>query len=111
MTRSNEPAVWSLFSAGGVVAAFVFPALMIVTGLAAFFGWVAPAELYSVLQHPLTRVCLFVCIALPLFHWAHRFRYTVADLGLEGHDKLLPIVCYGLASVGTLLAAVLLIFR
>jgi fumarate reductase subunit D len=111
MTRSNEPAVWSLFSAGGVVAAFAFPALMIVTGLLPFFGWAAPAELYALLQHPLTRLCLFVCIALPLFHWAHRFRYTVADLGLAKSDKVLPIVCYGLALLGTVLTAVLLIFR
>jgi fumarate reductase subunit D len=111
MTRSNEPAVWSLFSAGGVVAAFTFPALMIVTGLLPFFGWVAPAELYALLGHPLIRLCLLVCIALPLFHWAHRFRYTVAELGLAAGDKWLPIVCYGLATVGTILAAVLLILR
>jgi fumarate reductase subunit D len=108
MTRSNEPAVWSLFSAGGVVAAFFFPALMIVTGLLAFAGVISPEGLYALGRHPLTRALVFVLVALPLFHWAHRFRYAAADLGLGLSDRLLAIVCYGTAVLGTVAAAVIL---
>ena len=36
MARSNEPAVWSLFSAGGVVSAFLMPALALI--LTGWFG-------------------------------------------------------------------------
>jgi fumarate reductase subunit D len=31
--RSNEPFLWSLFSAGGVVAAFLIPILLLLYGI------------------------------------------------------------------------------
>lgn len=43
MARSNKPLVWSLFAAGGTVAAFVLPALVLIT-LMAGYGH-APASL------------------------------------------------------------------
>ena len=52
------------------------------------------------------RLYLFVMISLPLFHWAHRFRYTLYDgLQLYHLTVLIAVLCYGAALVGTAVAA------
>ncbi len=104
MAKSNEAVWWSLFSAGGVVSAFFFPITMVLTGIAVPAGWVSAEGLHELVGHPLARLYLFVLISLPLFHWAHRFRYVVADLGLKGRGGILAIACYGTAVVGTVMA-------
>ncbi len=109
MARSNEPAFWSLFSAGGVVAAFFFPITLILTGIAVPASWIKEDDLLTLLHHPLTRLYLFVLISLPLFHWAHRFRYVMADLGLKSLGTVLPAVCYTVAFLGTVTAAFFLV--
>ncbi len=101
MAKSNEPAFWSLFSAGGVVAALFVPITLILTGMAVRASWIREDDLFTLIHHPLTRLYLFVLISLPLFHWAHRFRYAAKDLGLKGLGVVLPIVCYGAAILGT----------
>jgi fumarate reductase subunit D len=107
MARSNEPLWWSLFSAGGVVAAFFLPATILLTALAVPLGWIDGEQLYVLAQHPLVRLYLFVLISLPLFHAAHRLRHLVLDLGLTHAKRPVAIACYGTAIVGTLLAAVI----
>jgi len=39
MRKSNEPVFWLLFGAGGVVAAFLVPSLVVLTGIAGPAGW------------------------------------------------------------------------
>ena len=104
MARSNEPIWWSLFSAGGVVAAFFLPVTILITGIVVPAGWLEAEELRVLVGHPLTRLYLFVLISLPLFHWAHRFRYVAVDFGLKKLSGVLPIVCYGTAILGTVMA-------
>ena len=80
--RSNEPILWVLFSAGGVVAAFLIPVLLFLLFLAFPLGWIeAPSYngLLGLVRLPITRLVLFVLCFLSLFHWAHRFRYTLYD--------------------------------
>jgi len=113
MAKSNEPIWWSLFSAGGVVAAFLVPVLILITGIAWPLGLLPGdalqfAKMQALLSHPLTRVFCFVLISLPLFHWAHRFRFTLVDLGLKSIHTLIAVLCYGAAIVGTIAAAVIL---
>ena len=107
--RSITPLLWLLFSAGGTIAALLFPVHLFLTGLAFPLGWLeAPRyeSLYTILRHPVTRLYLFVLIALPLFHWAHRFRYTLYDgLQVKHLTALIVVLCYGTALVGTALAA------
>ena len=107
--RSLTPFLWLLFSAGGTVAALLFPVHLFLTGLAVPLGWLeAPGyeSLSALLRHPVTRLYLFVLIALPLFHWAHRFRYTLYDgLQVKHLTALIVVLCYGTALVGTVLAA------
>jgi fumarate reductase subunit D len=109
MARSITPLLWFLFSVGGTVAALLFPIHLALTGLAFPLGLVE-APRYEVLRglvaHPLTRLYLFVLISLPLFHWAHRFRYTLYDgLQVKHLTPLIVVLCYGTALGASALAA------
>lgn len=110
--RPIEPLLWSLFSAGGVVAAFLIPVHLFLFGLAIPLGWLEPASYdhtIALVRHPLGRVYLFVMCTLPLFHWAHRFRYTLYDgLQIKHLNEVINFLCYGGAVVGTILAGYLL---
>jgi fumarate reductase subunit D len=110
--RPLEPFLWLLFSAGGVLAALLFPVLLLLFGLAFPLGWLtAPshAHLLAVLGHPVTRGVLFLVCTLALFHWAHRFRYTLYDgLQIKHLNELINFFCYGGAVVGSAVAGYLL---
>ncbi len=109
--RSNEPFLWILLSAGGVIAALLVPILLLLFGLAFPLGWLdAPSyeRVLTLAGLPLARVCLFALCSLSLFHWAHRFRYTLYDgLQVKHLNELINFFCYGGAIVGTALAAYL----
>ena len=113
MAKSNEPILWAMFSAGGMVAAMFIPILVVITGIVVPSG-VAGEEslaferLHGAVSHPVTRIILFGLIALPFFHWAHRFRFTLVDVGLQRVRTLISILCYGGAMVGTVITAIVL---
>ena len=109
MARSNEPIWWSLFSAGGVVSALLMPITIILIGIGVPAGWITAEDLFDLVKNPLVRLYLFLVISLPLFHWAHRFRFTLMDLGLKSLGGLLGVLCYGAAIVGTVLSVVFLV--
>ncbi len=108
-----EPFLWTLFSAGGVIAALFIPVQLFLQFLAFPLGWLpAPGypEVHALLRHPLTRIYLFVLCSLPLFHWAHRFRYTLYDgLQIKHLNELIDLFCYGGAILGTALAGYFLL--
>lgn len=107
--RRLTPLLWMLFSAGGTLAALLFPVHLFLVALAFPLGWVTEPSydaLLGLVRHPLTRLYLFVFISLPLFHWAHRFRYTLYDgLQLKHLTTLIAVLCYGAALIGTGVAA------
>jgi fumarate reductase subunit D len=108
-----EPFLWMLFSAGGVLSALLMPALVFLFGVAFPLGWLSPpshAHLLAVVGHPLSRIALFVLCTLSLFHWAHRFRYTLYDgLQIKHINEVINALCYGGAIVGSLVAAYLML--
>jgi fumarate reductase subunit D len=110
--RSNEPFLWMLFSTGGVVAAMLIPVHLFLFGVAFPLGWLhgpSHQSLLALLRHPLTRLYLFILCSLPLFHWAHRFRYTLYDgLQIKHLNELINTFCYGGAILGTVVAGYLL---
>ena len=110
--RSVTPLLWTLFSAGGTLAALLYPVHVFLTGLAFPLGILEPPSpdaLARLLAHPLTRLYLFALIALPLVHWAHRFRYTLYDgLQLKHLFALVAVLCYGAALLGAAAAGYLL---
>ena len=60
--------------------------------------------------HPLTRLVLLALCAMSLFHWAHRFRYTLIDgLKIKQLDKVITPLCYLIAIAGSIVAAYLVL--
>ena len=112
MAKSNEPIWWSLFSDGGMVAAMIFPILIIITGILIPFGLAGDNPLNyerihtAVAHNNYVKLIFFIVISLPLFHWAHRFRYTLVDVGLKSISTLISILCYGGAIAGTIISAI-----
>lgn len=110
--RSNEPFLWLLFSAGGVVAALLIPIHLFLFGLAFPLGWLKEpsySTLLGLIRHPIGRLYLLVLCTVPLFHWAHRFRYTLYDgMQIKHLNELVNTFCYGGAVVGTAVAAYLI---
>jgi fumarate reductase subunit D len=109
---SNEAFFWLLFSAGGVVAAIVIPIQVFLFGLAFPLGWLpSPSyeHLIALVHSPLVRLYLLVLCALPLFHCAHRIRFTFFDgLQVKHLNELIFAICYGGAVLGTVFAAYML---
>jgi fumarate reductase subunit D len=109
--RPIEPFLWLLFSAGGVMAALLMPVLVFLFGVAFPLGWIQPPtheHLLALVSHPLARVAFVGVCLLSLFHWAHRFRYTLYDgLQIKHLNELIAMLCYGGAIAGSLIAAYL----
>ena len=110
--KSSTAFFWALFSAGGVAAAFLLPVHVFLFGLAFPLGWLEPPSydsLFSLLQFPVTRLYLLLLCVLSLFHWAHRFRYTLYDGAQIKHlSKVIVVGTYGGAFAGSVVAAYLL---
>lgn len=101
----TAPLFWLLFAGGGTASAMLLPALVFVTGIAVPAGWVTEGELHALISHPVSRVLLVGLVFLFLFHWAHRFRYALVDLGFRRVGEQAWIY-YGGAVAGTILAGV-----
>jgi fumarate reductase subunit D len=112
MKRPIEPLLWLLFSAGGVMAALFLPASVFLFGVAFPLRWLSPpdyGQLLAIVSHPLTRLVLLAVCSLSLFHWAHRFRYTLYDgLQIKHLNEVINSLCYGGAMLGTLATAYIL---
>ncbi len=111
--RSNEPVFWALFGAGGVLAAFVLPALILITGLAGPMG-VPSADVLSYQRVSAFAASwpgaffLFLVISLSLWHAFHRIYHALHELGVHRGLPVVRVLCYGVALAGTLLTAFLL---
>ncbi len=109
MRRSHEPLLWLLFGAGGLLAAWLGPALILFTGIlvpiaaergVTLLGYEAARGL---LQGPAGLAAVAV-VTLLLFHAAHRIHHTLHDLGLPAGRRT-RLGCYGAAVAGGALAA------
>ncbi|MEH6588978.1 MAG: fumarate reductase subunit FrdD [Halioglobus sp.] len=108
--RSNEPIAWSLFGAGGMVVAFLTPAVVVITGLLLpFLLLVDYAEATELVRHPVAKIFFLVVIVLPLFHAAHRIYHGLHDIHIRANPRLLGLILYGGASVLCLLTVVVLL--
>ena len=111
MAKSNKPIVWSLFAAGGTLAAFLAPVLVLLFLLVALGhtpGALRYDGLHQLAGHWLGKLWLFGVVALFLWHAAHRLRVTMYDFGLR-QDTLVAVVVYLIAAAGTVLTVAYLL--
>jgi fumarate reductase subunit D len=106
---------WFMFANGGVVTALLVPVHVLVQGILGPLHIVPVADQHydtwiQVLGNPLVKLYLLVLVLFAFFHFAHRIRYLLMDLGFHG-AKTLPaqVVFYGGAVVVTVVAAWILL--
>jgi fumarate reductase subunit D len=106
---------WFMFAQGGVLAAILIPVHILVQGILGPLGIVRVVDRHydtwiNVLANPLVKLYILVLIAFPFFHFAHRLRYLLVDLGVK-QAKSLPAqaVFYGGAVLITLVALYLVL--
>lgn len=99
---------WFIFAQGGGLAALVLPVHILVQGILGPLGVVKVVDRHydtwvNVLGNPLVKLYILVLVALSFFHFAHRLRYFIVDLGVEaGRGLIAQVVFYGGAVVVTL---------
>ncbi len=113
MTNSKKPILWSLFAGGGLLAAFILPVMIFITGLAIPLGILsedalAYERMLMLIQNPIGKLIVFAIIFLPLWHAAHRLRMTLHDLGIRS-GRASEFTCYGSAVLGSIAAGYLLL--
>ena len=103
MAISNKPIVWGPFAAGGTLTAFITPALILLTLLAALGhapDLLAYERLHAFTGHWLVKVAIAGVVFLSLWSAAHRLRITCYDLGVRA-DILVATIVYAVAIAGT----------
>ena len=111
LKRSNKPIFWSLFGAGGMLAALAGPALVLITGMAAPLGMVdlGYERALAVTQNGFGKLAIFLVISLFLFHGCHRLYHCLHDFGVHVGPGI-KAAFHGFAVLGSVAAAVLLVF-
>jgi fumarate reductase subunit D len=106
---------WFMFAQGGVIAALLIPVHVLIQGVLGPLGIVRVADRHydtwvNVIGNPVVKLYLLVLIAFPFFHFAHRLRYLLVDLGVRG-AKSVPaqVIFYGGAVLVTLLTIFILL--
>ena len=111
MAKSNKPVVWGPFAAGGTVAAFAIPAIIVLTLLVALGktpAGLSYAAVHAFAAHWLGKASIFVVVSLSLMGAMHRLRITCYDFGVRA-DSFVAAVVYLVAAAGTIAAAVILL--
>ena len=113
MKHSSEAFWWSLFSAGGVMAALFMPAVILTTGILLPFAsgsdaTAGYAQVHETLGPWFVRLALFGIIFVSLCHCAHRIKHILMDIGWRSAHVVLAVGCYGGAFAASIVAAVFL---
>ena len=107
MRGGPEPLRWGMFAAGGMVAALVLPALVLLLCLAAPLGLADPVPhpaAEAVVSHLAFRLALVVVVPLGLLHAAHRVLAAFMDFGLRPFGTPVALVLFSGAMAGTAFA-------
>lgn len=97
---------WFMFAQGGVIAAVLLPVHIVLQGILSPLGIVQAVDAHNVnvLANPIVKLYLLVLIAVPFFHFAHRLRYLLVDLGVPAARRApAQVVFYGGAVVVVLI--------
>ena len=113
MKRSNKPIFWSLFGAGGTLAALIGPMLVLITGILVPLSIVFPRDTMSydrmlgLARNGFGEAALLVVVSLFLFHGCHRMYHCLHDFGIHVGPGMKALF-HGLAIAGTVAAAYVL---
>jgi len=111
LVNAIEPLIWGPFVSGNFLTPLVFPAIVLVLGIALPLGLV-PAEALSyerahaLATNPIVVLGLLVVIPLALLMAAHHLRFGLIDLGSAEHDGAVALVLYGLWQLGAVVTAI-----
>ena len=104
-----------MFAQGGLLAAVLIPVHVLVQGILGPLGIVPVVDRHydtwiNILGNPIVKLYLLLLIAFPFFHFAHRLRYLLVDLGVPA-AKSVPaqVIFYGGAVLVTLVTIWLLL--
>ncbi|MDQ6719410.1 MAG: fumarate reductase subunit D [Candidatus Dormibacteraeota bacterium] len=106
---------WFMFANGGGLAALVLPVHILVQGVLGPLNIVPVVDRHydtwiSILGNPIVKLYLIALIALSFFHFAHRLRYLLVDLGVPAAKSVLAqVIFYGGAVAVTLITVWLLV--
>jgi fumarate reductase subunit D len=98
---------WFMFAQGGVLAAILIPVHILVQGILGPLDVVTVVDRHydtwiSILGNPIVKLYLLVLISLPFFHFAHRLRYLLVDLGVPAaKSRAAQVIFYGGAMLVT----------
>ena len=106
---------WFLFSQGGVISALFLPVHVLIQGILAPLGLVSSVDQHydtwiRVLGNPLFKLYVLVLILFSFFHFAHRLRYFLVDVGVPAARGMpAQVVFYGGAVLVTLVTVWILL--
>ncbi|HVZ43421.1 MAG TPA: fumarate reductase subunit FrdD [Ramlibacter sp.] len=106
LKRSHSPIFWLLFGAGGMLAALLGPALVIVTAFTP--EALTYREAASFAHHALAKLFLFAVVSLFAWHAVHRILCSLHDVGIRKTFGV-KLACYGVAMAITVVAAAALL--
>jgi len=114
MNRSNEPIAWSLFGAGGMILAFLAPAMIVISGFLLPFYFASSSQavyvgLSQFFANPFAKLAFLAFVALSLYHAAHRLYHGLHDLHVHGPGPAMLVLFYGGATVLSGICAILLL--
>ena len=95
--RSNEPPVWLMFSAGGMVSGLAFPVLILIIGLLLPFGLVSPDNIIAFAHHWFGKLVILVLTIFPMWAGLHRVHPGMHDIKV--HVPAGGFIFYGLATL------------
>lgn len=105
-----EPIWWILFGAGGFVAAFFLPGVLIgVTVLAPLTGadgFLPYERALALATSPVGRVFLIALLSLTFWHSAHHLRHFAIDIGGAGMASIGAWASYLVALIGTIASVI-----
>lgn len=95
--RSNEPPVWLMFSAGGMISGLAFPVLILILGILLPFGLVQPDNIIAFAQHWFGKLVILALTIFPMWAGLHRIHHGMHDLKV--HVPAGSWIFYGLATL------------